>query len=91
MELYRNDQIGYDMARPLYEYQCRSCGTVNEHLVGVGSDAPELACSSCGSDELEKMMSIISVSRGAAPEAGCGGACDCEGGGCADGQCACGA
>lgn len=76
---------------PLYEYQCRSCKTVNEYLVGVGSDAPDLACASCGSDELEKMISIVSVSRGAAPRADCDGACACDGSGCGDGACACGA
>lgn len=81
--------MGYHIRMPLYEYQCRSCGTVNEYLVGVGSDAPELECASCGSDELEKMISMISVSHASAPQPGCDGACDCEGSGCGDGQCAC--
>jgi putative FmdB family regulatory protein len=79
------------MLMPLYEYQCRGCGTVNEYLVGVGSDAPALECESCGSTKLEKMMSIVSVSRGSAPEMGCGDSCACEGGGCGEGVCACGA
>lgn len=70
---------------PLYEYQCRSCGTVNEYLVGVGSDEPQIACDSCGSEKLDKMMSIISVSRTSARDYGCA----CERGGCADGACAC--
>ncbi len=77
---------------PLYEYQCESCGKLSEYLVGVGSDQPDLACTSCGSVKLERMISLISVSKGAAPEGCCGGAGDCDGEGCAPGRyCACGA
>ncbi|MFW5684598.1 MAG: FmdB family zinc ribbon protein [Spirochaetota bacterium] len=77
---------------PLYEYQCSSCGRVSEHLVGVGSEQPLLACS-CGSSELRRMISLVSVQRGAAPEACCGGGA-CESGACENphaGSCACGA
>jgi putative FmdB family regulatory protein len=76
---------------PLYEYQCRACGAVSEHLVGVGSDQPDVKCE-CGSTELERTISLISVNRGAAPDACCGGG-ECGGHDepcCTGGTCACG-
>lgn len=75
---------------PMYEYECGSCGTVQELLVGVGSDAPEIECVSCGSQELRKLISLVSVNRGSSPDACCGGDCggDC-GAGCDSGTCAC--
>ena len=47
---------------PIYEYKCRSCGTVSEILTGVGSDEKEAACSQCGSKDLTKKFSIMSFS-----------------------------
>jgi putative FmdB family regulatory protein len=63
---------------PMYEYKCKSCGDVTEHLVGVGAEQPEIVCGGCGSDELAQMISIVSVSTGAQPEMCCGGACERE-------------
>jgi len=59
---------------PLYEYACRPCGRTFEVLVRNG-DAP--ACPGCGSAELNRLMSVVSVggSREAvapAPMGGCG-------------------
>jgi putative FmdB family regulatory protein len=45
---------------PLYEYQCRACGHEFETLVRPGDAAP--ACSSCGSGDLEKLLSHLAVS-----------------------------
>jgi putative FmdB family regulatory protein len=45
---------------PLYEYQCRKCGHEFETLVRPGDPAP--ACASCGSAELEKLLSQLAVS-----------------------------
>ena len=76
---------------PLYEYTCGRCGGTTEHLVGVGSDQPDLVCLACGSANLRRRMSVVSVPTGARAESCCGrceGA-DYEGGGC-DGGCACG-
>ena len=66
---------------PLYEYKCGDCGGVSELLVGVGGDAPDIACLSCGSEDLKRMISIFSVNRGAQPATCCGGhiAGECEG------------
>lgn len=46
---------------PLYDFQCRSCGHEFEALVRrADTDAP--ACPSCGSLELEKLLSAFAVS-----------------------------
>ena len=44
---------------PLYEYHCRSCSHDFEILVRTG-DTPR--CSSCGSEDLEKLLSHMAVS-----------------------------
>jgi putative FmdB family regulatory protein len=45
---------------PLYDFECRKCGHEFEVLVRPGSAAP--ACSECGSDDLEKLLSGFAVS-----------------------------
>ena len=44
---------------PLYDYECRACGHEFELLVRTG-DTP--ACASCGSTELERLLSGFAVS-----------------------------
>ena len=45
---------------PIFEYRCSVCGDDFEDLVLKSSPAP--ACSSCGSQDVERIMSISSVS-----------------------------
>ena len=45
---------------PIFEYHCSACGNEFECLVLQSS--PEPGCPSCGSQDLEKMISISSVS-----------------------------
>jgi putative FmdB family regulatory protein len=45
---------------PLYEFQCRSCTHEFEVLVRPGDSAPK--CTSCGSEDLEKLLSQLAVS-----------------------------
>ena len=45
---------------PIFEYRCRACGNELEYLVLESSPAPQ--CFSCGSHELEKIMSRSAVS-----------------------------
>lgn len=45
---------------PMFEYQCSSCGSVSEFLVGVTADEPDILCQSCGSTKLKKKMSVMS-------------------------------
>jgi len=44
---------------PMYEYECRSCGVAFEALVRTGS---EPACPACGSQDLERLLSLFAVS-----------------------------
>jgi len=45
---------------PIYEYRCNRCGEVSEILVGVGSDGEIVTCKHCGSNDLEKILSVAS-------------------------------
>jgi putative FmdB family regulatory protein len=44
---------------PVYEYACRGCGEVTEHLQPLGSDAPG-PCQACGG-ELRRRWSRVAV------------------------------
>lgn len=83
---------------PMFEYRCADCGAVNEFLIGVTAEDPEIVCAGCGGDDLQKMISPISFtmkegsSRGEgasrfpiAGQCACGqdaGSGQCGGGGC---------
>lgn len=43
---------------PIYEYSCRGCGHAFEQLILKGDEA---ACPSCGSADLERLLSLPSV------------------------------
>ncbi|MEW6615806.1 MAG: zinc ribbon domain-containing protein [Thermodesulfobacteriota bacterium] len=45
---------------PIYEYRCSQCGQVSEILAGIGSHSDLSLCKSCGSSNLEKLMSVSS-------------------------------
>jgi putative FmdB family regulatory protein len=45
---------------PLFEYQCKRCGTNFEALVRPGDPSP--SCPECHSEELEKLLSMFAVS-----------------------------
>ncbi|MEW6104279.1 MAG: zinc ribbon domain-containing protein [bacterium] len=47
---------------PIYEYKCKDCGKVSEFLVGVTVDAPEIKCSFCESEKLDKVISKSFIS-----------------------------
>ena len=64
---------------PIYEYRCGKCGEVSEALV-LGREE-RLSCSSCGSEDLTKLMSAPNISMGGGSvafdgPAGCGGSPD---------------
>lgn len=44
---------------PVYEYACRSCSEVEEHLLPLGADGPA-ACAACGG-ELRRKFSRVAV------------------------------
>lgn len=41
---------------PIYEYQCGSCGKVNEVMQKIGAEAPE-SCDKCAKGPLTKLLS----------------------------------
>jgi putative FmdB family regulatory protein len=51
---------------PIFEYACRACGHEFETLVRT-SDTP--SCSSCGSPELDKKLSVFAAPAAEAPAA----------------------
>jgi putative FmdB family regulatory protein len=60
---------------PLYQYACRQCDERFERLV-IGQARP--ACPTCGSENLERLLSVFAVGHGGGREAvpaatrGCG-------------------
>ncbi len=46
---------------PIFEYECKSCGSVTEFLVKSPAAMPALACKECGSKKLRKLFSPISI------------------------------
>lgn len=52
---------------PIHEYRCADCGHVSELLVGIGRNSDQLVCASCGSAQIEALMSAASISVKAGP------------------------
>jgi putative FmdB family regulatory protein len=46
---------------PIYEYTCRSCGSVSEILTSIGGHSDPLQCKKCGSADLDKLLSAPSI------------------------------
>jgi putative FmdB family regulatory protein len=44
---------------PIYEYQCKRCGTVSEFLTGIEKEVA-MSCKTCGSPEVERLISAPS-------------------------------
>lgn len=44
---------------PVYEYACRECGAVEDHLLPLGADGPE-TCAACGGP-LRRKFSRVAV------------------------------
>ena len=49
---------------PIYEYACTPCGKVFEELVVRKSDEDEVACPSCKSGDVSRLMSRPAATRG---------------------------
>lgn len=46
---------------PMYEYQCRTCKTVQELLRSMHDRNESPVCTKCGSTDLEKLLSAHNV------------------------------
>ncbi|MBN2205848.1 MAG: zinc ribbon domain-containing protein [Candidatus Aminicenantes bacterium] len=53
---------------PLYEFQCRVCRTRFERLVRIGRES-DVRCPSCGSPEVQKLLSRFGIQGGDKPSA----------------------
>lgn len=65
---------------PLLEFRCAACEKTSEVLVLAGDEAREIACPSCGSRDLSRLLSTFAArsggGNGRASEPACGsGAC----------------
>ena len=63
---------------PIYEFECKSCGKVNEFLVRTMSGKEKLECPDCGGTKLEKKFSTFATgsSESQSPPPNCQG---CQG------------
>jgi len=48
---------------PIYEYRCRTCGKKSTYVTLSVKAALEPACRSCGSRDVVKLVSRVSISR----------------------------
>jgi putative FmdB family regulatory protein len=62
---------------PIFEYACRDCGHEFETLVR-GSETPD--CAACGSEKLEKKLSVFAAQTGESQAAAPCGTCGHPGG-----------
>ncbi len=81
-----------EIQMPIFEYLCKDCGVVSEHL--VFSDAEKVQCPQCGSVKVQKILSATSSAsglkgEGKIPGAGDTGCCGSRPGaqGCIPGSC----
>jgi len=47
---------------PIYEFRCLDCGHVFEFLK-LKKEAEEMKCPKCNSEEVERVLSVVSVSK----------------------------
>ena len=74
---------------PIYDFRCHVCGVVSEFLVANFSDSRTLACPSCGSQNLERLISAPSLLKNGANAPGttcCGRTEQCETPPCSTGK-----
>ena len=60
---------------PIFEFKCTDCGALMEILVMNRQDQVELACSGCGSGNLERVLSSTThtiTGGGSGQAGGCG-------------------
>jgi putative FmdB family regulatory protein len=69
---------------PLFEYECRKCGNLFEHL--VYGDAVEVVCRKCGSADIVQLHSTFAVraesGKAASQESPCASCQGMQGGMC---------
>jgi putative FmdB family regulatory protein len=59
------------MYMPIYEYKCSNCEAVSEIFTNIGGHSDPLACKSCGSANLEKLLSAASIGTADGGQSSC--------------------
>ncbi|MBW1683183.1 MAG: zinc ribbon domain-containing protein [Deltaproteobacteria bacterium] len=66
---------------PIYEYECKACGDVFEHLLLHGETGEDVECPSCrGKDTRRRLSTFCSVSGSSGPGAASASSCRPSGG-----------
>jgi len=61
---------------PIFEFQCRDCGSKFEKI--VSSDSNQVTCKNCDSHKVAKLLSVFAVSGSSAKHASSeSGPCGC--------------
>lgn len=64
---------------PIFEYQCKKCGTKFEELV-QGDREAQIPCPECGNNQTEKLVSAIGgIAMGKSTAPPCGSQCSSAG------------
>jgi len=74
---------------PIYQYRCRECGEVSEFLLPNLSVGRTLDCSTCGSHNLERLISAPALLKNSTTTPGktcCGREERCESPQCSTGE-----
>lgn len=60
---------------PMYEYRCPDCEQVFEELIRNRADEESVACPSCDSTDVKRLLSAFAVSSGGGTSSGFGSSC----------------
>ncbi|MFC2019247.1 zinc ribbon domain-containing protein [Chloroflexota bacterium] len=74
---------------PIYQYKCQSCGEITEFFLHGFSSKKKLTCRSCGSDNLQRLISppnLLKASTTAPGTTCCGRTERCETPPCSTGK-----
>jgi putative FmdB family regulatory protein len=55
---------------PIYEYKCQDCGQVSEYRIAAQTESKSLTCKSCGGQNLDRLISVPSISTGRSSPSG---------------------
>ncbi|HSW44784.1 MAG TPA: zinc ribbon domain-containing protein [Phycisphaerae bacterium] len=62
---------------PIYEYQCLTCGKDFEQFTHAMQDPANLACTHCGSTQVERQLSVFAARQSEVEgRSSCGGCCE---------------
>ena len=50
-----------EFTMPIYEYQCQECGAISEKLLVGGESGTDICCSHCGSQRVDRILSVASL------------------------------